>query len=219
MFVTSKSLDIDSYENTVTHLLTKKEYEYSYCLYKNKIITLKKKLHRQLPDDPIGVGSVKDIKFEVTPVEFIKNGWRHCEEYKNKTFSISWIANKWKFKNFSTKREVRKYLTYDKIEEENNTSDEYGYHIKSEEFPSLYFLDNITFSKKDEVVNPWVFDTILFSELDVDDKEIIHSVFEDSYLADPFIVSFKSILQRNFHKISRDLSDNLFRYQFSLSLR
>ncbi len=219
MLVTSKSLDVDSYENTVTHLLTEKEYEYSYCLYKNKIISLKKKLHRQLPDDPIGIGSVKDIEFEVTPVEFIKNGWKHCEEYKNKTFSISWIANKWKFKNLSTKREARQLLAYDKIEQEDNGNNEYGYYIKSEEFPSLYFLDNITFSKKDEVVNPWVFDTVLFSELNVSDEEIIHSVFRDSYLADPFIQSFKSILQRNFHKISRDLSNNLFHYQFSLVLR
>lgn len=219
MLVTSKSLDIDSYENTVTHLLTEKEYEYSYRLYKSKIISLKKKLHRQLPDDPIGVGSVKDIKFDVTPVEFIQNGWRHCEEYENNTFSISWIANKWKFQNLKTKREARQLLTCDKMEQERGSSSEYGYYIKSEEFPSLYFLENITFSKKDEVVNPWVFDTVLFSELNVSDEEIIHSAFRDSYLADPFILSFKSILQRNFHKISRDLSVDLFRYQFSLVLR
>jgi len=219
MLVTSKSLDIDSYENTVTHLLTEKEYEYSYRLYESKIISLKKRLHRKLPDDPIGVGSVKDIEFEVMPVEFIQNGWSHCEEYENKTFSISWIANKWKFKNLSTKREARQLLTYDEIEEGSDADDEYGYYIKSEEFPSLYFLDNITFSKKDEVVNPWVFDTVLFSELNVSDEEIIHSIFRDSYLADPFILSFKSILQGNFHKISRDLSDDLFDYQFSLVLR
>lgn len=201
---------ISSYKDSITQLLSERELDYIYPLYKKKIRQLIGRLRNRLSDDPAPLKREINVKLYAIKRDHKYSRWKKTA-ITPKQFVIKFDKiYGWKLKDFESKKEARKKLTFD--------THDGGYMIWSEEFPSLYFLEQFLDFEKKEEINPWLLDAVILSQSKLSEKQVIHSAFASSYLADPFLITFESILDKSFREIDKNVSSDLFKYQFKLLL-